>query len=76
MALSRGGRVGRWVLGSDSGGECGDGVRDPVPQIEVGAQFIVAAVEVCPKACSALITRAKRSRWRPRIGRSRAFRRP
>jgi hypothetical protein len=34
------------VLGSNSGGEFGEAVRDPVPRINVGAKFVVAAVEV------------------------------
>jgi hypothetical protein len=42
-------RVSRWgaeVLGSNSGSEFGEGMRDPVPRIDVGAKFVVAAVEV------------------------------
>ena len=34
------------MLGLDSGSEFGEGVRDPVPRIDVGAKFVVAAVEV------------------------------
>jgi len=34
------------VLGLDSGSEFGEGVRDPVPRIDIGAKFVVAAVEV------------------------------
>jgi hypothetical protein len=37
------------VLGLDSGSEFGEGVRDPVPRIDVGAKFVVAAVEVLNK---------------------------
>ena len=41
------------VLGSNSGGEFGDGVQDPVPRIgDVGAKFVVATVEVVNKAVS------------------------
>jgi hypothetical protein len=64
------------VLGSDSGGEFGDGVRDPVPRIDVGAKFVVAAVEVLNKGVPCADHSAQRSCLRPRIGRSRDFRRP
>ena len=31
---------------SDSVGELGDGCREPVPRVDVKAEFIVAAVEI------------------------------
>jgi hypothetical protein len=40
------------VLGSDSGGEFGEDLRDPVPRIDVGAKFVVAAVEVLNEGVS------------------------
>jgi hypothetical protein len=46
-------------------------VRDPVPRIEVGANFVVASVEVLnegPPCAEVLSTRAERSRLSPRIG--------
>jgi hypothetical protein len=64
------------VLGSNSGGEFGEAVRDPVPRINVGAKFVVAAVEVLNEGvpCADHFRRAQP--LRPRIGRSRDFRRP
>jgi hypothetical protein len=56
--------------------EFGEGLRDPMPRIDVGAKLVMTAVEIWTKACPALITRAERSRFNPRIGRSGDFRRP
>jgi len=57
------------------GGEFGEPVRDPVPRINVGAKFVVAAVEVLNEGvpCADRFRRAQP--LRPRIGRSRDFRR-
>ena len=41
------------MLGSNCGGEFGEGVRNPVPRIDdVGAKFVVATVEVLNQAVS------------------------
>jgi len=48
------GRVGHCGAGLNSGGEFGEGVRDPVPWIDVGANFVVAAVEVLHEGGRAL----------------------
>jgi hypothetical protein len=41
VALSWSARWGAVVLGANAGGEFGEGVRDPVPRIDVGAKFVV-----------------------------------
>jgi hypothetical protein len=46
-----------------------------MPRVEVKGKFVMAAVKVWMKACRVLITRVERSRLRPRISRSRDFRR-
>jgi hypothetical protein len=53
-----------------SDGECqlGEGSREPIPGIDIGAQFVVAATQVLEKACPALITCADRNRIRPPTG--------
>jgi hypothetical protein len=50
------------VLGSDGVGELGEGLRDPVPQIDIKAKSVMAAVIFRMKACPTLIIRAERSR--------------
>jgi hypothetical protein len=59
------------VLSSNSDGEFGEGVRDSVPWIDVGAQFVVAAVEVLNKGVSCADHFRGAQRLSPRIGRSR-----
>ena len=61
------------INGADEFGEDG---REPVLWVDVHAEFVVAASQVLTNACPALTARAERSRFRPRIGRSRALRHP
>jgi hypothetical protein len=61
------------VLSLDGEGKFGEGVRDPMPRIDVGGQFVMTTVEILEKG---LITRAERRHFNPRIGRSRDFSRP
>jgi hypothetical protein len=61
---------------SDGEDEFGEGRWEPLLWIEFHAEFVVAAAEVLANACPALITRAERSRLRPRIGLSRDLSRP
>ncbi len=71
------GRADRCGARSDGVGEFGEGRGDPMPQVDIDTEFVVAADgDIWTKACPALITRAERSRFNPRIGRSRDFRRP
>jgi hypothetical protein len=64
------------VLSSDGEGKFGECLRDPMPWIDVGARFVVAAVEVLDKGVSSAYHVIERSRLRPRMGRSWDFRRP
>ena len=61
---------------SDGEGEFGEGRREPLLWVEFHAEFVVAAADVWTNACPALITRAERSRLRPRMGLSRDLSRP
>jgi hypothetical protein len=49
---------------------------DQMPWVDIHAEFVVAASEVPDERMLALITRAERNCFKPRIGRSRAFRSP
>jgi hypothetical protein len=62
----------RWL---DAEGEFGERCWDPVVQLKIDGQSVVTAVQVWTNACPVLIIRAERSGLRPRIGRSRDFRR-
>ena len=62
-------------------GEFGEGFGDPMLGIEVDAEFVVAAAQVLDERVPGAddpvqITRAERSCFSPRIGRSRDFSRP
>jgi hypothetical protein len=48
--------LGAAVLSSDGEGEFGEGFRDPMPRVDIKAEFVMAAVELLDKACPALIT--------------------
>jgi hypothetical protein len=61
----------RWL---DDEGKFGERCWDPVVQLKVDGQSVVTAVQVLDQ-CMRLIIRAERSGLRPRIGRSRDFRR-
>lgn len=37
---------------SDGEGKCGDSLRDPMPQIDIQAEFVMAAVEVLDEGVS------------------------
>ncbi len=64
------------MLPRSDGADVGEDRREPMPSVTVQAEFAVAATRFWTKTCPVLITRAERSRFRPRIGRSRALRRP
>jgi len=62
---------------SDGGGELVEGVADPVAGGDVGGEFVVAAAQILDEGVpGGDDPRAERWRFRPRIGRSRAFSRP
>ena len=69
-------------MGTVDGGLCvvqmarafGEGCWELVVRVEIEGQFVVTAAQVLDERMSS--TRAERSRLRPRIGRSRDFRRP
>ncbi len=44
--------LGAAVPSSNGEGEFGEGVRDPMPRIDVGGQFVVAAVEILDEGMS------------------------
>jgi hypothetical protein len=53
VAVSRDGRG--WalrVLGSDGEDEFGEGARDPMPRVDIKAEFVMAAVEVLDESMS------------------------
>jgi hypothetical protein len=53
VALSRGGHGwGVAVQSSDGAGEFGEGLRDPMPRIDVGAKFVMTAVEILDERVS------------------------
>jgi hypothetical protein len=58
---------------SDCQGQLVEGGQDPEVYCFFGPEFVVAAADVWMNACPALITRAQRSCFSPRIGRSRDF---
>jgi hypothetical protein len=70
--LSRGGTVERGMHSSDGEDEFGEGLRDPMPRIDVGGKFVMTAVEILEEG----VSRAERSCFNPRMGRSRDFSRP
>jgi hypothetical protein len=53
---------------SDGAGEFGEDRCESMPWVDIHAEFVVAAVEVLDESVPALIIRAERSRFRPRIG--------
>jgi hypothetical protein len=61
---------------SDGHRELVEGCAEPVAGGDIGGEFIVAAVKILDERCPAARIRADRRRFRPRIGRSRAFSRP
>ena len=57
-------------------GEFGERGRDAPVRTHVDAEFVVSPPQVLHERVTAEITRAVRSRFRPRIGRSRDLSRP
>lgn len=55
---------------SDGAGGLGEDRREPMPWVDIPAEFVVPVWRFWTNACPAAITRAERSRVRPRIGRS------
>jgi hypothetical protein len=45
-------RLGAAVYSSDGEGEFGEGLRDPMPRIDVGGQFVMTAVEILEEGVS------------------------
>jgi hypothetical protein len=70
------GTVGAAVHSSDGEDEFGKGVRDPMPRIDVGGQFVVTAMEVLHKRMPGTDHPCRAQPFRPRMGRSRDFRGP
>lgn len=54
------------VLRLDGQRQLGDGRRKPVPRVDIHTELVVASAKVLDEA----VSRAERSRLRPRIGRS------
>lgn len=46
------GMVGAAVQSSDGANEFGEGLRDPMPRIDVGGQFVMTTVEILDKGVS------------------------
>ncbi len=66
-----------WMLsGSDGGCKVIEGDAEPVMVGDVGGDVVVAATQVLHEGVPGARIRADRCRFRPRIGRSRAFSRP
>ena len=62
--------------GSDCECEFGEDRLEPAAGLDVVSEFVVAAAQVLMSACPLQTTWAQRSRFKPRIGRVRAFSRP
>lgn len=60
----------RWL------GEFGESHRKPMSQLDIHAEFVVAAAEVLHERVPGTDHAAERSRFSPRIARSRALNRP
>jgi hypothetical protein len=45
----------------DGESEFGEDRRKPIPEVDIGIDFVVAASEILDKVCPALTTRAERS---------------
>ena len=61
---------------SDGADEFCEDRYERMPSIDVRAEFVVASTKILDKRVSGTDHRAEHSRFRLRIGRSRAFRRP
>ena len=74
-------QVAQWALGelpvsSDGGEEFVERGCDALVRCGVDAEFVLAAAKVWRNAGPLMLTLAVHSRFKPRIGRSLAFRRP
>ena len=66
----------RRKFGLDGEGEFDEGRGELVSGVDIQPELVVAATRFCTNACPVQITRAKRSRFSPRIGLSLDLSRP